>query len=176
MQIFRALLAAIVLLAQPAFAAPLSILLPDKADTVIVPEASGLKFRKFDDMSQAVFTGQLTLTGTYYYGPNAIDDGTNSLTLYFRPDKPSAARMPYLKSRGKPGDMVLTNDAAFARAAFSREGLARVKQSYATGTITVTVDTVSAGVICDGPSWTARFVSAVKPIPVKFGPLPDMGC
>jgi len=113
MQFLRVLLATVLLLAQPAFAAPVSVPLPDKADIVIVPDGSGLKFRKFDDMSQAVFTGQLTLSGTYYYGPNAIDDGTNSLTLYFRPDKPSAARMPYLKSRGKPEDMVLTNDAAF---------------------------------------------------------------
>ena len=176
MQFLRVLLATVLLLAQPAFAAPVSVPLPDKADIVIVPDGSGLKFRKFDDMSQAVFTGQLTLSGTYYYGPNAIDDGTNSLTLYFRPDKASAARMPYLKSRGKPADMVLTNDTAFARAAFSRDGLARVKKSYATGTITVTVDTVSAGVVCDGPSWTARFVSAVKPVQVKFGPMPDTGC
>lgn len=172
----RAVLAAFLLLAQPVVAAPVSIALPDKADTVIVPDGSGLRFKKFDEDSQAVFTGQLTLSGVFYYGPNAIDDGTNSLTLYFRPDKASAARMPYLKSRGKPDDMVLTNDTAFAHAVLSRDGLARVKKSYATGTITVTVDTVSAGIVCDGASWTARFVSVVKPVPVKFGPMPESGC
>jgi hypothetical protein len=176
MPFLRVLLATILLLAQPALATPVRITLPDKADTVVVPDGTGLRFRKFDDTNQAIFTGRLTLTGTYYYGPSAIDDGTNSLMLYFRPDKASAARIPYLKIRGRPDDMVLTNDAAFARAALSREGLARVKKSYATGTITVTIDTISAGVVCDGPSWTARFVSAKKPVEVKFGPMPDTGC
>lgn len=176
MRFLRVLLATLLLLGEPAFAAPVTIALPDKADTVIVPDGTGLKFKKFDEDNQAIFTGQLTLTGSFYYGPNEFDDGTNSLTLYFRPDKASAARMPYLKSRGKPGDMVLTNDTAFANAVLSREGLARAKKSYATGAATITVDTVSVGVICDGPSWTARFVSVKKPVEVKFGPMPESGC
>ena len=175
MQAIRILLAAM-LLAQPALAAPVSIALPDKADTVIVPDGSPLKFKKFDGDDQAIFTGQLTLTGTYYYGPNAFDDGSGMLTFYFRPDKASLARMPYLKGRGHPDDMVLTNETAFARATFSRDGLARVKKSYATGAITVTIDTISAGIECDGASWTARYVSAKKPVEVKFGPMPDTGC
>jgi hypothetical protein len=176
MHFLRLFLATILLLAQPALAAPVSIALPDKADTVIVPDGTGLKFKKFDEENQAVFAGQLTLTGVFYYGPNEIEDGTNSLTFYFRPDKASAARMPYLKTRGKPADMVLTNDALFAKTILSAGERTRAKKTYVIGTITVTVDTVSAGVICDAASWTARFVSAVRPVKIAFGPMPESGC
>jgi hypothetical protein len=175
----RALLAVALLLAQPALAAPVTIALPDKADTVIVPEGSGLKFVKFDEEHQAIFNGKLTLTGTYYYGHNEYDDEGNFFTLYFRPDAASAARMPYLKTRGKPADMVLTSEALFLKTYLPKDTMAHVRpgrDTYASGAITVTVDTVSAGVVCDGPSWTARFVSAAKPVPVKFGKMPDSGC
>ncbi len=176
---FRAALAAALLLVQPALAAPVTIALPDKADTIIVPEGSGLKFAKFDEEHQAIFTGKLTLTGTYYYGHGVYDDEGNFFVLMFRPDAASAARMPYLKTRGKPDDMALTNEALFVKTYLPKDTMARVRpyrDTYASGVITVTVDTVSAGVVCDGASWSARFVPVAKPVPAKFGPMPDSGC
>ena len=176
---FRAAIAVALLLAQPVIAAPVTIALPGNADSVIVPGGSGLKFAKFDEEHQAIFTGKLTLTGTYYYGHGVFDDEGNFFTLYFRPDAASAARMPYLKTRGHPADMVLTNEALFLKTYLPKDTMARVRpgrDTYASGVITVTVDTVSAGVVCDGASWTARFVSAAKPVPAKFGPMPDSGC
>ena len=176
---FRAVLAATLLFAQPSLAAPVTLALPDKADSVIVPDGSGLKFAKFADADTATFTGKLTLTGTYYYGHSEYDDGGDSFVLLFRPDAASAARMPYLKTRGRPADMVLTNEAPFVKTYLPKDTLARVRPgrtTYASGAVAVTVDTVSAGVVCDGASWSARFVSVTKPVPVKFGPMPDSGC
>lgn len=176
---FRAALAAALLLAQPVLAAPATVILPDKADTVVVPEGSGLKFAKFDEEHQAIFTGKLTLTGTYYYGHGEYDDEGNFFVLYFRPDAASAARMPYLKTRGHPADMVLTNGALFVKTYLPKDTLARVRPgrtTYASGVVTVTVDTVAAGVLCDGASWSARFVSVARPVQVKFGAMPESGC
>ena len=87
--------------------------------------------------------------------------------------------MPYLKTRGRPVDMVLTGEALFLKAYLPKDTVARVRPgrtTYASGVVTLTVDTVSAGIVCDGASWSARFVSAAKPVPVTFGPMPESGC
>src|ERR1700712_689922 len=109
---FATAFAAVLLLVQPVIAKPVEIALPDKADTVVVPDGSPLKFSKFDAEHQAVFTGNLTLSGTFYYGDNEYNDGTSvDLTLYFMPDAATVAHLPYLKTRGKAENLVVTDGA-----------------------------------------------------------------
>ena len=179
MRKFLVAAAALVLLAQPVFAKPVSIVLPDKADTVIVPDGSPLKFSKFDP-DGAVFSGRLTLSGTFFYGDGEYNDGpTVDLTLYFTPDAASMALLPSLKTRGKAQSMVLTNGAMFAKAVLTKQQLAALRKkgaAYATGQTSVVVDTVEAGVVCDTASFSARFVSLAKPGTAHTAASPGFGC
>jgi hypothetical protein len=177
---FRAVLAAALLFAQPSLAAPVTIALPDKADSVIVPDGSGLKFAKFDADHQAIFTGKLTLSGTFFYGDSEYNDGpTVDLTLYFQPDAASVALLPSLKSRGPAQALFVTNGAPFAKAVLSKQQLAALQKKgapYATGSARIVVDTVGAGVMCDTASYTARFVALAKPAAAHTAPSPGFGC
>ncbi|MEI9887967.1 MAG: hypothetical protein WDN08_15980 [Rhizomicrobium sp.] len=170
---------ALLLLAQPAAAKPVAIALPDKSDTVIVPDGSPLKFSKFGD-DGAVFTGKLTLSGTYYYGDGEYNDGpTVDLALHFVPDAASAARLPSLKTRGPAQAIFLTNGDLFAKAVLTVAQFAALQHkgaAYATGQASIVVDTVQAGVVCDGASFSARFVSLAKPAAAHTAPSPGFGC
>jgi hypothetical protein len=183
MKKFLATLSVAILLAQSVLAAaPTGIALPDKADTVIVPDGSPLKFSKFDADNQAVFTGRLTLSGTFYYGDNEYNDGaTVDLTLYFMPDAATVAHLPYLKTRGKAENIVLTDGAKFAAAVLTKAQAATLSKKgapfpYATGHASLTVDRFTAGVVCDVSSFSARFVSVGKPVTVTIGRFPGGGC
>jgi hypothetical protein len=176
------MLSVAILLAQPVLAAPAGIVLPDKADTIIVPAGSPLKFSKFDAENQAVFTGNLTLSGTFYYGDNEYNDGnTVDLTLYFVPDAATVAHLPYLKTRGKAENIVVTDGAKFGAAVLTKAQAATLSKKgapfpYATGHATLTVDHFTAGVVCDVSSFSARFVSVGKPVTVTIGKFPGGGC
>ncbi len=180
MRVLRAVFAILLVLAPPAAAAPATIDLPHKTDTIVLPAGSGLKFYKFDSDNQAHFLGRLVLHGTYYYGPNQIDDGTNGMTLYFVPDDASAAQLPYLKMRGRPHDMVLTNANLFADNILPwdiRDKLAvKGNTLYATGPTTIVVQLVTLGLVCDAPAWSAFLFGVFKHAPVALGPMPDSGC
>ncbi|HEX4303911.1 MAG TPA: hypothetical protein VHZ78_14025 [Rhizomicrobium sp.] len=171
--------AVLLMIAQPVFAKPAGIALPDKADTVLVPEHSPLTFAKFGP-DGAIFTGKLTLGGTYYYGDGEYNDGpTVDLVLYFQPDAASAALLPSLKTRGPAQSLVLSNAAVFAKAVLSAQQLAALQKKgapYATGQARIVVDTVEAGVVCDGASFSARFVSLAKPGAAHMAPSPGFGC
>ena len=183
MKKYLAVLSVMLLLAPAALAAPSArIALPNKSDTVVLPPGSGLKFDKFDSDGNVVFSGKLTLSGTFYYGDNAFNDGTTvDLTLYFHPDAATIARLPYLQTRGKAGEIVLTNGEAFAASVLTpaqRATLAKKSKTapYATGTASVLVDGFDAGVVCDTASFTAHYLSLVKPATAKMGADPGAGC
>jgi hypothetical protein len=177
-----AALAVSLLLAGPALAKPVSIALPDKADIVIVPDGSGLKFVKFDDEHQAVFAGKLTLSGTFYYGDNEYNDGPGvDLTLYFTPDAATVAHLPFLKTRGKAESLVVTDAAKFGAAVLTRAQAATLSKKgtpvpYATGHAALTVDNLTVGVVCDVQSFTARFIAVAKPVTATIGTSPGSGC
>jgi len=171
----------ILLLFQPVLAAPTNIALPDHVDTVVVPDGSGLTFRKFDGPDRALFKGRLTLSGTYYYGDNQFndDDSKVDLFLYFTPDAATMARLPFFRIRGRPHDMVLSNSAAFARVVLSRSQRMQLMKKgapYATGRVTIVVDDFAGEIVCDGPNFDARFVSIVHPKPAAMAQMPGVAC
>ncbi len=146
-----------------------------------MPPGNVLRFRAFDKEGTAEFDGAVLLSGTYYYGDNQFNDGGDiDLTLYFVPDRSTAARLPHFKERGAPTAIYLSNAEAFAKSAIPKEKLARLNKKgtqYVSGKIDIWVDRFEAGIECDAPFFNARFQSvAGPPLRVALADLPDIGC
>lgn len=153
------------------------VALPSIQESIVIPDGSSLAFRSFDKDNIAVhFSGRIELSGIYFYGDNVFDSPDNGKAVYFKPDRASMARLPYFIQRGRPDDIFLSNPAAFARAVVPHGMTMRKAAPYATGHITIIVDRFEASIECDAPNYTARFVSVVKPAPVRFAAIPDIGC
>ena len=76
---------------------------------------------------------------------------------------------------------MLTNGDAFAASVLTpaqRATLAKKAKTppYATGTASIGVDGFDAGVVCDTASFTAHYLSLVKPATAKMGADPGAGC
>jgi hypothetical protein len=173
----------LLLLIGPALSAAMTVIpRPDKGDTILVPAESTLHFHAFDQDGTAKFDGPIEMSGTYYYGANAIDDGqAPEMTLYFMPDKATAAHLPRFKTRGQPDEIYLSNAEAFTREVIPRDQLMRVSKSrsakYISGHIDIWVDRFEAGIECDAPFFNAHFLSvAHKSMMLAMADLPDVGC
>jgi hypothetical protein len=168
---------AALLTAQTAGAAATHVALPSIQESIVIPDGSTLAFKSFDKAAITVhFAGQVQLSGTYYFGNNVYEDASSGQAAYFKPDPASMARLPYFKERGRPDDIFLSNPAAFQRAVVRHGTVPRKSTPYATGHITIIVDRFEASIECDAPSFPARFVSVVKPAPVRMAATPDTGC
>jgi len=184
MKIIRALLicAAIAALPVPALSGGgTTIAIPENGDAIILPPGSALHFRAFGAEHAVEFAGPIELTGTYYYGDNQYNDtGTPDLSLYFVPDKASLARLPHFKLRGQPGDIYLTNPAAFLDAVIPKDRRAAVQKKgakYLSGKVDIWVDQFEAGIECDAPYFNARFLRVAQPpLRVALTNMPDEGC
>jgi hypothetical protein len=171
----------LVVFASPAFSDPAKIIpRPDKADSVIIPAGSALRFRAFDQEGTAKFDGAIELSGTYYYGDNALDDGTTERTLNLFPDAATKARIPHFKDRGLPDAIWLEGADAFASAVISKDQLAALHRKGAknvAGHIDIMVDKFEMGIECDAPTISAHFLSVVqRPMRVASKDQPDTGC
>ena len=173
---------AFALTAAPVHSDPAQVIArPDQGDSIVIPPKSTLRFRAFDKEGTAKFDGKLLLSGTYYYGSNAIDDGEGfEPALYFIPDKATKARLPIFKERGMPGEIYLSNPRAFVTAVIPKESLATFGKSrarYLSGKADIWVDQFEAGIECDAPFFDARFMSvAHAPLKVALADPPDTGC
>ena len=176
----RALLASLLtvfIAVQSAGAAAHHIALPGIEDSIVIPDGSPLVFKSFDkDAITVHFSGSVTLSGTYYSGNNVYDDASSDKAVYFKPDRASMARLPYFHVHGRPDDIFVMNPIAFARAVVLHGTVPRKSAPYATGQVTIVVDRFEASIECDAPSFSARFVSVVKPAPVRMAAMPDTGC
>jgi hypothetical protein len=164
------------LLASPALADAAKIIArADKADSIVVPADSTLRFRAFDTEGTAKFDGAIELSGTYYYGDTQLDDGTTETTLYLMPDAATKARLPHFKTRGLPDSIFLSNGAAFAKAVIAKGSIKKGK--VVSGKIDIMADRFEAGIECDAPFFNARFLSvAHPPLRVANTDMPDVGC
>jgi hypothetical protein len=183
MRRLEAVVLGVLLLVQPvaALAGEGAIRLSDNADTILIPDHSSLHFRAFGPENAVEFDGPIELTGTWYFGDNPYNDtNTPDLSLYFVPDKASLARLPRFATRGQPGDIFLTNPAAFLDAVVSREDRAKVQKKgakYLSGKIDIWVDKFEAGIECDAPYFNARFLRVAKPpLRMALTGMPDEGC
>jgi hypothetical protein len=175
------LMVSVMMWAQTAVAGGTMFVMPDKADTIVMPAQSSLHFHAFTTENGATFDGPVELTGTYYYGAAVIDDGgTGEHSLYFRLDKTSLARLPHFQTRGQPNEIFVTNADAFAKAvipADQRATALRKGGKYATGKADIWVDKFEAGIECDAPYFNAYFLSVDRPpLRVALADMPDMGC
>jgi hypothetical protein len=153
---------------------------PDKADSVVIPAASTLRFRAFDQNNAAKFDGAIELSGTYYYGDGQLDDGTTERTLYLVPDAATHARLPHFKHHSYPDIISLSGGDAFASAVISKDQLAALHKKGPTnisGHIDIMADRVEVGLQCDAPYMSAHYLSVVRPPSlVAFKDEPDSDC
>jgi hypothetical protein len=147
----------------------------DKADSIVLPDNSTLRFRAFDTEGTAKFDGAVELSGTYYYGDTELDDDTKETALYLKPDAVTKARLPHFKTRGFPDFIYLSNSAAFAKAVIAKASIKKGK--VVSGKIDIMADRAEAGIQCDTPYFNARFVSvAHPPMRVANTDMPDVDC
>ncbi len=140
---------------------------PKHADgqAVVIPSGSALRLASTsgqDEPSKAVFSGRMTLSGTYElqgYGDEAW------VTLW--PDKKSLGIVPYWHEwwQGPPTEITLENGWDFAKAVLARNQLHKLKADNHSvrGKITVIVDRYETSIECDNANYFARFVAVVKP-------------
>ena len=183
----RCLLAAALLIALPAQAAPGDKIIPAKdanGHVIVVPRKSPIRFHHFGgeyDPHEAHFAGRFVLTGTFSFGcdiecdPPLKDD---DMVLAIQPDRPVAARLPHWRNGG---DMMIyiTHERRLIDAITSASDRARLRSGKITkieGRISIVADNFVAGYECDQPSYTARFVSIAKAPARKQGTGGFFGC
>ena len=191
MKHFR-VLAGLIFLSLPATAASpesQSIPYPNTNDSVLVPvdspvHYSGIKTKNGDIVT---FQGRFLLTGTYYYGDNDFNDSGDEHPsryvfeprAYVIPDDDVAARLPHFLIRSGRQPIFIDNPNAFATAVIPKTKARRVRCrgcGDATGHIAIWADQFGAGIDCDKPTYTARFLSVYKLAPLVLGPKPPMAC
>ncbi len=140
---------------------------------MVIPPGSPLRLASVDrETLEVTFAGRFQISGTYFYGGGEA-------AAYLVPDRQSRAILPYFKDRGAPDSIYFDNGEAFAKAAIPAEALARMRTDgadHVSGRITVWADRFKAGIECDTPWYSARFLSVVKP-PVRLAANePEGGC
>lgn len=133
----------------------------------VVPQGRTLKFVKLEEeWSVATFQGELTLSGTYYYGQLSNMPGDDLIGLYFLPDKKFANTLPYWKQDGRVRELIFENRDAFIKAAIPA-GIAKEvadgKRKSARGRATIVTDGFTVAVSCGAPIYMTKFKSLDVP-------------
>jgi len=124
------------------------------SDPLIVPEGSPLHYKGTNNDGALKFDGRILISGRFHY--DAGEDA-DAATLEIIPDKETWARLPHYKDHGTPSSLYLTGAANFAKAA-------GIKKHTASGKTQVWADRFEAGIECDVPYFSARFVELAKPL------------
>jgi hypothetical protein len=153
----------------------------ETVDHVIVPAGSPVRFSKMDREDGAHFTGQFSLSGTYYYGDGEFNDGPTFMGVAtIVPDRDIVARLPHLAERKNSKFVIyIGNPESFADTVISKSVLARVRRKNggsASGHIAIKVDRYRVEISCDGASYWARFRSVVTPVTARVVTSPSFGC
>lgn len=133
-------------------------------DTAFAVSASSPLKLKSSDADGLHFSGEVRLTGTYVYGRlSDPEPGMDPFapTFYFAPDAASQALLPYWKERGPVRGIFFDNSEVFRQTVLDPALAAQVdagKAKSATGPVTIWIDTYSATIVCDMPTYTARFL------------------
>jgi len=135
---------------------------PD-AEAIVIPAGSPVSFDSFppDELSNAVFRGRFTLSGIYELEAHGDDA---FVTIW--PDKKSRNALPYWRERGGPDEIYISNAWAFAQAVVPKDKLQNLKSEKLPsvhGHVTIIADQYETSIECDVASFSARFVSVVKP-------------
>jgi hypothetical protein len=150
---------------------------PPDNEAMVVPAASPMRLVSFprDFYSSAAFRGQFTLSGKYEIGA----DADNTMATVW-PDAPSRKLLPYWRLHGGPKEIDVSNAEAFAEAVIPREMLQKLragKLPSVRGRVTIIADDYKTSIECDVASFSARFISVVKPpMRVAAAPTSEEGC
>ena len=134
-----------------------------ESEALLIPAASTMHMVSAarDGISGAVFRGGFTVSGNYL-----IEGQGEETSVIFWPDKKSRAVLPYWRHRGGPEELYITNGWAFAQAVVPRDRLQKLQAQTLTavrGRVTMRADDYETSIECDTASFSARFVSIVKP-------------
>jgi hypothetical protein len=174
-------LAALVVSAAPA---QRYIPLDDYGEALVLPAHTPVQLVSFDKKrATARFRGQFVLTGLFVYGcdieceaPIAKGDVHGSII----PDRAVASRLPHWKIRDNDIRISLAGDDRLAAQVVSPDERAAIfagKTGSVRKHVSIVVDRFTAMIECDGPSYTARFISLAKPARTATARLGgDYGC
>lgn len=145
-----------------------TIVLPDGADTLIVPADAPVRYRSTEKDWPAVhFTGQFVLTGEFHFSCNCDEEGDRTFQLYVVPDPDDLARLPHWRIRASDRSIGILHDRRLVRAVIPARQLALVrsgKLEEVTGRLSVVVKNYTAEIECDGPVYSVTFVALAKPV------------
>jgi hypothetical protein len=139
---------------------------PGSDEAIVIPAASPVRFKGFNKDHYAVFSGRFVLTGTFVYGCNVDCDPPNpDVEADIIPDPGSA--LPHWKLRS--GDMLiyLVDGERLANQIVSRQERAALlagKVKDVRKHVSILVDDFQAGIECDSPFYSARFIAVAKPL------------
>jgi hypothetical protein len=143
---------------------------PGGGPALVIPAASPVKFKGFDENGVAPFNGKFTLTGRFVYDcpadcepPMTEDD----VELVIIPDPEIAEQLPHWQDRGT-GMVIYVDGYETAKRQIATQRqvdeLLAGKIPQVSGRLSMVADHYSADLGCDNsPYYSARFVAFAKP-------------
>jgi hypothetical protein len=150
---------------------------PPDTEAIVIPGGSPVRLVSFprDFESHAAFRGRFTLSGNYVVGGYGDDADA---TLW--PDRKFRDTLPCWRDRGGPHEIYISNAWAFAQAVAPKNKLQDLKAKKLAsmrGHVTIIADDYKTSIECDVASFSARFVSVVKPAErIAANPKHEEGC
>jgi hypothetical protein len=144
-------------------------------NAIVSPHAAPVRFASFGRHGTAKFNGRFELTGTYRYGyltnNPAADSAYGVLALSFVPDLKTAEKLPYWQGFAPPATLGFSNPRTFVRRVIPPDAVAKLKQKKMfsiSGRAAIVVDYYRAGIECDSAYYDVRFLSVVRPRPIRI--------
>ncbi len=158
------------LLSVSALGSPLSErTIPTSVEPLVMPAESPVRFRGVKD-NYARFGGEFVLSGTYSYGWEHSTDCAEAngslgmLTLTILPDDAFYKKLPHWKFHDQTPPIYISGGKRFVEKHVSsadRESVQKCRVEQIGGRAEILVDSFTASVDCDGPTYVARYVADV---------------
>jgi hypothetical protein len=155
---------------------------PGDDEALVIPAASPLRFKGFNKDHYAQFNGRFVLTGTFIYGCNIECEPPlkkDDVFVDIIPDRSMARLLPYWKLRGSDMRIFLVDGDRLAKMIVTRKDEARLlagKIPDVRKHVAIVVTDFEAGIECDSPSYSARFISLAKPAEAARAAADPSGC
>ena len=138
-------------------------------EALIVPASSPVHFTGFNKQGYGHFRGRFLLTGTFVYGCDIECEPplrADQLYVEIIPDRSVIGILPHFKLRGGDMQIFLQYGDRLANRILTqaeRTALLDGKRSDVRRRVAIYVEDFEAGIECDGPFFSARFVALAEP-------------
>lgn len=163
-------------------AAPVArtIPLPNGMDTLIVPEASPVRYRSTGSVDDIHFSGRFVLSGEFHYGCESdCGEPDQDYYLYIVPNGAEQLSLPHWSERSGRLRVYIMGNEPLVRDVIPRREMALLragKLKEVAGRMSSVVENYVATIECDAPSYFATFVALERPVEVAALPAEDRGC